>query len=120
MNTTIIYFKKKARIKDPIHDIFIWILVYHKYIIVIELTFLKELMLMKEANQKTYSLNKSFKFQPNICKRCQDLLMSMNLGGIALSSMKVSGCHGIISRIRKNETVNLMHNADFTKKKFFT
>ena len=32
-----------------------------------------------------YFLNYSFKFQPNVCNRCHDLLMmSMNLGNIAI------------------------------------
>ena len=32
-----------------------------------------------------YFLNYSFKFQPNVCDRCHDLLMmSMNLGNIAI------------------------------------
>ena len=29
-----------------------------------------------------YSLNKGFEFQPYVCNRCYDLLMSMNLGDI--------------------------------------
>ena len=47
----------------------------------IELTFLKELMLIKQVHQKSdvchywYLLNYSFKFQPNVCNRCHDLLM---------------------------------------------
>ena len=44
----------------------------------IELTFLKELMLITQADQKStwdirhylYFLNKVFKFQPNACNRC--------------------------------------------------
>ena len=65
--------------------------VYYKCYISIELTFLKELMLIKQANQKgamfvttAIFLNKGFKFQPNVCNRCLDLLMvSMNLSDIA-------------------------------------
>ena len=47
-----------------------------------ELAFLKELMLIKQANQKSaifatisIFLNKSFKFQPKVCNKCHDLLM---------------------------------------------
>ena len=37
-----------------------------------------------------YFLNYSFKFQPNACNRCHDLLMmSMNLSDIAILSIKV-------------------------------
>ena len=53
----------------------------------IELTFMKELMLIRQANQKSsifvtvgIFLNKGFKFQSNVCNGCHDLLMmSMNL-----------------------------------------
>ena len=39
-----------------------------------------------------YFLNYSFKFQPNVCKRCHDLLMmSMNLSDIAILKIKASG-----------------------------
>ena len=55
-----------------------------------ELTFLKALML-KQIHKKSvfchywYFLNFSFKFQPNVCNRCHDLLMrSMNLSDMAI------------------------------------
>ena len=36
-----------------------------------------------------YFLNYSFKFQPNVCNRCHDLLMtSINLNDIAILSIK--------------------------------
>ena len=51
-----------------------------------ELTFLKELMLIKQVHQKCdichywYFLSKDFKFHPNVCSRCHNLLMMfMNL-----------------------------------------
>ena len=38
-----------------------------------------------------YFLNFSFMFQPNVCKRCHDLLMmSMNLSDIAILKIKGS------------------------------
>ena len=38
-----------------------------------------------------YFLNYSFKFQPNACNRCHDLLMmSMNLSGIAILNIQGS------------------------------
>ena len=47
---------------------------------------MKELMLIRLVNQKSvifvsiwYLLNKGFKFQPNVCNRCHDVLMSVNL-----------------------------------------
>ena len=64
-----------------------------------------------------YFLNYSFKFQPNVCNRCHGLLMmSMNLSGIAISNTKASDYRCIISLISKNEAINLMQNADLTKK----
>ena len=64
-----------------------------------------------------YFLNYSFKFQPNICKRCHDLLMmNMNLSDIAILDIKGSDYRCIISLISKNEAINLMQNADLTEK----
>ena len=64
-----------------------------------------------------YFLNKGFKFQPKFCNGCHDLLiLSMNLGDIAILNIKSPGCHCIISRISKNETINLMQNAHLTDK----
>ena len=46
-----------------------------------------------------YFLNKGFKFQPNLCSRCHNLLMmSLNLSDIAFL------------------TINLMKNTDLTEK----
>ena len=54
MNTTILYFEEKVRMKiNPIHNIFKWIFVYYKRYISIELMFRKELMLVKQGNQKS-------------------------------------------------------------------
>ena len=62
-------------------------------------------------------LNYSFKFQPNACNRCHDLLiMSMNLSNVAILNIKGSDYHCINSLINKNEAINLMQNADLTDK----
>ena len=64
-----------------------------------------------------YFLNFSFKFEPNICNWCHDLLMmSVNLSDIAILNIKGSDYHCIISFISKNEAINLMQNADLTEK----
>ena len=64
-----------------------------------------------------YFLNKGFKFQPNVCNRCHDLLMmSMNLNDIAILSIKGSDYRCIISNISKNEDINLMKNIDLSEK----
>ena len=56
-----------------------------------------------------YFLNYSFKFQPNVCNRCHDLLMlSMNLSDIAILNIKGSDSRCIICLISTNEAINLM------------
>ena len=102
-------FLKKVCIKiNWIHNIFKWIFLYYKYYILIELTFLKELMLLKQVHQECdichywYFLNYGFTFQPNTCNRCHDLLMmSMNLRDIAILNIKESNYCCIISLISK-------------------
>ena len=64
-----------------------------------------------------YFLNFSFKFQPNVCNRCHDLLiMSVNLRDIAILNITGSDYRCIITLISKNEAINLMQNADLTEK----
>ena len=64
-----------------------------------------------------YFLNYSFKFQPNVCNRCHDLLMmSVNLSDIAILNIKGSDYCCIISLISKSGTINLMQNANLTEK----
>ena len=62
-------------------------------------------------------LNYNFKFQPNACNRCHDLLIiSMKLSNVAILNIKGSDYHCINSLINKNEAINLMQNADLTDK----
>ena len=97
--------------------------VYYKCHILIESTFLKELMFNKTSASKEcdichyrYFLNYSFKFQQNVCLRCHDLLMmSMNLYDIAVLNIKGFDCCFITSLISKNDVIILMQNADLTK-----
>ena len=64
-----------------------------------------------------YFLNYSFKFQPNICNRCHDLLMmSVNLSDIAILNIKDSNYRCIISLISKNEAINLLQDAELSGK----
>ena len=64
-----------------------------------------------------YFLDKGFKSQPNVCNRYHDLLMiSMNLSDIAILNIKSTDYRCIISRISKNEAINLMQNSSLTKK----
>ena len=67
-----------------------------------------------------YFLHEWFKFQPEFCKGCHDvLMMSMNFSNIAILNINVADycdycC--IISRISKSEAVNLLQNIDLTEK----
>ena len=64
-----------------------------------------------------YFLNFSFKFQPNVCNRCHDLLMMcINLSDIAILNIKGSNYRCIISLISKNEAIKLIQNVDLTEK----
>ena len=59
-----------------------------------------------------YFLDYSFKFQPNVCNRCHNLLMmSVNLSDINILNIKDSDYRCIISLISENEAINLMQNA---------
>ena len=56
-----------------------------------------------------YFLKKGFKFQPNVCNRCHELLiMFMNLSDIAILNVKNADYCCIISEISKKEAINLM------------
>ena len=97
----------------------------YKCYILIELTFQKGLMLIKQVHQKSvmiatigYSLNYSFKFQPNVCNRYHNLLMiSINLSDCPILKIKGSGYRCIISLISTNKAMNLLQNVDLTGKK---
>ena len=96
---------------------------YYKWYIMIELKFLKGLMLIKSAWNECdichywYFLNYSFTFQPNFCNNCHDLLrMSVNFSGIAVLNIKGSDYSCIISLISKNEAITLSQNADLNNK----
>ena len=92
----------------------------------IELIFLKELILIIQANQKNvifvtidiwYFLDKGFTFQTNVSNGCHDLLMmSMNLNNIANLTIHGGDYCSIISRISKNEVVSLFQKAELNEK----
>ena len=89
----------------------------------IELTFLKEPILVKQVHQKSdichywYFLSKGFKFQWYACNRFHDLwMMSMNLNNIYILNNKSADYRCIISGISKNEAIKLLKNIDFTEK----
>ena len=92
----------------------------------IELTFANKLMLIKQVYQRSmiffhywFFLNNSFKFQPNACNRCHDLLMmSINLDNNAILNIRCPDYCCIISLISKNKGINSMQSADLAKKKW--
>ena len=95
----------------------------YKCYTMIELKFLKELILIKQVHQKSdicyywYFFNYSFKFQPNVCNRCHDsLIISVSLSDITVLNIKGSLYCFIISLISKIQAKGLMQNADLTEK----
>ena len=74
----------------------------------IVLTFQKELILIKQVQQKSAIvvtigfLNEGFKFQTCACNRCHDLLMiSMNLSDITILNINGAYYCCIVSKINK-------------------
>ena len=64
-----------------------------------------------------YLVNYSFEFQPNVCNRCHDLLMmSIKFSSITILNIKGSDYLCITSLISKNDSKNMMQNADLTEK----
>ena len=64
--------------------------------------FLKELMLIKQVHQKNaifVTTGIFLKFQPNVCSRSHDLLMSMKVSDIAILNIKGSDYCCIINLI---------------------
>ena len=63
-----------------------------------------------------YFVNYSFKFQLNVCNRSDFLMISVNLSVVAILNIKGSDYYCIIRLISKNEAINLLQDADLTKK----
>ena len=83
--------------------------------------FLKELMLAKQVHQKSAIfatfLDKGFKFQPNICNVCHDvLMMSMKLSNIAILSINGSDYRCKINGIGITDAVNLLQKGNLIGK----
>ena len=63
-----------------------------------------------------YFSNKEFKFQPYVCNRCPDLLMSINLSDIAILEIKNVDYCCTTTGISKSEAIDLLQNTDLTGK----
>ena len=60
---------------------------------------------------------KGFKFQPNVCNGCHDvLMMSMNLNDTAILNIHNFDYRCIVYGISKSEAVHLLQNVDLSKK----
>ena len=60
-------------------------------------------------------LDKTFKFQSDVCNGCHDVsMMSKNLNHISILNIHGANYCCIISRISKSEAVNLMQNINLT------
>ena len=66
-----------------------------------------------------YFLNYSFKFHPNPCNRCHDLLtISINLSDVTILNIKGSDYH-CISLISKNEAIKLELDSHPPKRSYY-
>ena len=94
-------------------------MIYYDRIYISEETDVNMTSKSKECDicQYWYFLSEGFKFQPNVCNRCHDLLMmSMSLGDTAVLNIKRADYCCIISGISKSEAINLMQNIKFNQK----
>ena len=94
LSTTIIYFLKKGSYKGKSNRFCLHIIMrYFDRIDVSEGTDVNKTSAPEECDdcRYLYFLNYSFKFPPNACNRCHDLLMVyMNLRGIAILNVRGS------------------------------
>ena len=64
-----------------------------------------------------FFLNKEFKFQPNVCNRCHDLLMmSINFSDIPILKIENTNYRCVITEISKSEAIKLLQNIYLTEK----
>ena len=64
-----------------------------------------------------YFLEEEFKFQPDVCSGCNDVLVtSMNLSNIAILNIQGDDSRSIISGVTKSEAINVIQNIDLTEK----
>ena len=85
---------------------------YYKWCITIELAFLKELILIKQAHQKGAVFVSIGFFSIG----CHDvLMMSMKLSDISILNIKSADYRCIINGISKKEAINLLKNVDLTE-----
>ena len=88
------------------------------------LTFLKELILIKQVNQKRVVfatidsfLDKGLKLQHDVCNGWHNVLtMFMDLSDITILNTDGTDCHCSNIRISKCEAVNLDQKADLNEK----
>ena len=65
-----------------------------------------------------YSLDNRFKFQPDVCNGCQDvLMMSMNYNDVAILNINYVDYCCVIIGISKSEAINLMQNINLKEKR---
>ena len=62
-------------------------------------------------------LKKGFKFQPDVCNGCNDvLIISMNISDIAILNIQGADCRCIINGISKSEPVNLLQKVNLNER----
>ena len=63
-----------------------------------------------------YFLDEGFQFQPDVCNRCHDTLMSTKLSNIAILNIQSVDCLCNINRISKSEAMGLLQNPNLNEK----
>ena len=93
-------------------------MLYFDRIGVSERTDVNKTSALKECDICHYLLIKGSKFQPNVCNKCRGLLMiSVNLGNIAILNIKGADYCRIISRSSKKWSYKLNAKCQFFWKK---
>ena len=84
-------------------------IIYKSYIL-IELTFLKVLILVRQMFQRSvlFATIGIFKLRCDACNRYHDVLMSINLNDIAILNIPGVDYRCIINGISKSEAVNVL------------
>lgn len=76
----------------------------------IELTFLMELMLIRQVYQKNVlfpTIDKGYKFKPDVCNESHYVLISMNLGNIVILNNDSADYCFMMNKVSKSEATGL-------------
>ena len=108
----------KIMVINTIHK-FLYECLPNSWYIMIELIFLKELILISQVHKNSVIfITKEFKFQPHVCSGCHDVFMiSLNLTDIAILNIDSADYRCIIDDVSKSVTLSLLKKDDLSKKR---